>query len=112
MTTGDRPVGNAVAVDRRADGRREPRHAHDCTACVFLGSWIDQSTPQAWPMDLYVHLVPPGVSGGQLIARFADEEVGAECYADYVACIDALPELAHPALIEARRRLASRMVVS
>jgi len=91
----------APTEERRADGRREPLWKHACPGCVFLGSWED-SEGVDW--DMYVHVygrsdvVFQAVNGGRRAAVFAWANETDQAH--------------HPVLDEARRRLASRMVVS
>lgn len=100
------PLEQLPLPERRQGGRRMPQFANHSTSDVFLGSWIDEEGV-SW--DLYFQLDEEGFDDQDCqLAAFRDS---VECDTTYVYEIDRGSEL-HPALTEARRRLASRMVVS
>lgn len=58
----------------------KPIHKHDCTRCVYLGTYVDSGhTPQS--IDCYVCLKPDHPSLHSILGRWSDE--GAHYYSSH-----------------------------
>lgn len=111
MTTAliEQMTAPAVETERRLMGLREPRYFFGCCVrnqgCIFLGGY------ERW--DVYAHFGEPCGDGRVLINAYAGAEENWNH--DYVAAfadeIDRDPGAHHPALVEARHRLKSRIIL-